>query len=1411
MSGNDKKGRPPLCVAPSQFPFTTGYMIDAAVFLAQAITEAKQGQARFVLFGDFDVDGTSSAAILSLYFRLYGVDNVSVFVSRRKDGYGLSQKSLERLMTDIRGVRFEGKTYVVMMDLGVNTTAEAAQLLQLGDDGAPPVAVMVIDHHVPSPTAAEEWRALAEAHPGNVFAFDPLLSPDPAERYFKCLSAAGLVQRLNEVICDADIQGLGMAVRSKLPATLISNNGLKRSISRRVILNTIEKIAAIAQASDVMPFADGGILTAAWAMAKKFEDASGSLLPGVAELYKKTNTASRIGWVIGPILNAAGRLEDAYASYDLMTEISDADARGKIQSIEETRARVQSITADAWTVMDDMLKTERGVCVVLMDRDRVGPGIMGIAASRSSEKYGRPSVCLIEDETDDGVRVLKGSMRRGHTDFSCEAWILSLKREGIAIAGGGHPAAAGMTILVSQYQRFIESAEAQIFQSTAPAVYQVAVREAHDHLKASEAIMPFGNGNMAARLRIDGIVTAIRPLIRKDDAAVWCYLLNVAEVDDPADFAEIKVMSRDLSREAAEMFLSFTGKQIHLPATIEFEVFDGLRAGFSSRGEFRAAATIRSDHAIRGAHRAWLDLHRETESGSFAHIHIKTPPVKIAQDDADEGESTTGLSDDRDGARAVTQEDTAPLSLKRDEVDDLTVTGGGSEGHQDIAMIAAYVERATADANSYLVTCAVDHDDGLPFGTFLIKRPGKNEILSLIGEDGMTRLTAAHGGRWSPELKGYLVASGVISTLKPCESGCYHFIFTKRAVVAAAQIDAHHQKLLQRKADDRPFPIPFLREGKVPFGFQYADVRSFLSKDVSLCYNDMGTGKTFEAAMWGALQYASSIIPLDLKHDTLDDTLSDYVRDVERQTDRTSARPILVATMASIAGQFSSEMESFLNLPATVLSTDVINSIVEASGVKMTKKEKGLNQIHAPNQKLVAYFREHVFSKNAFIVATYDCLSRHPWVVSLLPWSGVVCDEAHELKGSNTFKTKAIFGAGVDLAPLRREGGVIPLLAMSGTFPKNRPGDWFVWTRLTRADGGVYTDGALSDAQRRFDRRFDGLYYKEIWLRRGGGPARKIIIPDRGAPENSDELKAILAPHIVRRLKDELNDLPPMHLHVRRLPSNGLYMDILTNLRTGQPLNLQSRELLSRHNLLSSNGEFLDESGEDADVKPAVSAASLAGKLSLISSLDKASGGIKTLTALDWIGAAAGDEAFAVVAFHRSAVREISRALTEAGVSHFTMTQEDSIEERERKKQAFQSGERQAFVTTYGVGGTGLNLTRASRMALAGLPWTDSAMVQARDRIFRIGQTKPTKVVILLLAASIDESTYFMIRNKGRANFKTAAVDQMRRKGAALPGWATGSVLDFNAPDKTPRSGDERERKDPDERVKTKGSGWLSP
>lgn len=1320
-------------------PDSSPMMDLAARRLAKTIKMARDGERKIALFGDFDVDGTTASAILYLFCKLSGVVDVRPYVSRRTDGYGFTSKSVDRLLGAISQGGDHSTTSVIAMDLGVSSGLEVGRMLAAG------VSVMVIDHHVPKPGAMAEWDALGETYGEDVSVYDPLLYDGVDDRYFSCLSAAGLTFKLCMLILENDYEGLATAILSLDKVQITAGY---KPVPVDAVINTMAKCCAIAQAADCMPFAKDGRVTAAWWLAKEYEN-HGPLLAGLSLLYEKTHTASRISWVVGPILNAAGRLEDAFAAFDLLVETDEAQAREKLKAMETVRERVQGMTRTAAVNLEQDLLTSRGVAVLVGDPAKIRSGVLGIAAARATETLQAPALYLCpEDDGKNGI-IFKGSMRRGETDFSCEEWILNLRQDGIAVTGGGHPAAAGVTIAESRLEDLIKNAESCVYNLETPPVFRVTVGGARAYLDALLPALPFGRGHESANLAVVGVLASVRPLLTARDGSpkIWAYSLGVIDPESSENI-DIKVMASEVDGEMRDLLDRLAGeKTINAPVEILAVVHDGYkRESRFPRAEFRAKAVPRN-------------------AGSLE------PKGEPSLEEAPRGGN--GDPDKVVSVRFLTKTQFAdifsrgPASQVQPSGDLPGGVGKGLEG----------LEEALAGDRRLIIH--VDWNESLHRRVFSLKRPPKWELEQALGEHKMKALSDSHGGRWHDKLRCYLIPAGALETIIEgggLETDDWRFVLTPAAKAHYRSLQDEASTISNQKQDTRPFPIPRLRPGHSPLGFQYADVRLYLERPLAICHNDMGTGKTFEAAMWGILRYHGAHIDQDRNILLPEEVPGEGV--LKRP-------PILVVTLKGVMGQFADELEKFLDVRAARLATGEVRAFLGRGAKGLSDEDdsengKKLKPVGTVDREVAgAFYAAHIAGRE-FVVTTYDCVGRHPWLVKSFHWSGVILDEAHEVKTVDTNKTQALLGASIDGSPL----GGAPLLVLSGTLTKNRPADWFVWVRLSGADGGIYSGGPVSSAKVRFDMRFDGLTFEKV-KGRGGREFTKTV---RSSPANGDELKRLMFPFVVRRLKTELADFPTIRVRVERSPSSGLYMDVLSSIEGLSQLRDSSRQILEKYGLLTADGALSEENveadkGETADQKDAedgvgvVEASSLAGKLALISSLDKGRNIMATLRQLKWVDEAGRpDEPFVIIGMHRSAVLEISSQLGGAGIDHFLMMQADSAEKRRAKAQAFAAGEKQAFVTTYGVGGTGLNLTRARRILLAGLPYTETLLAQARDRVHRIGQKRDVEAVILINSATIDEAIWWLVTQKGRANFATAGVDRVKK--GELPPWAKGSIAD---------------------------------
>ena len=1390
----------------------------AAEFLAKYLRSVIDEDKEVVLFGDFDADGTCSAAIFYLFAKLLRIDRVYPFVSKRAEGYGLNMKAVARLIVENKDR--SGKALVVGMDLGISTTEEAKKMLDNG------FAIQIIDHHMPRPGAKDDWDSLKKDYPGMVAVYDPFLYKSDEERSLSSLSAAGLTYKILTLILTENLSGLAERVLEK-DKVIVNLHSKEQSI--QAILSTMAKQAAIAQAADCMPYATNGKLTEAWHMAKEFELPS-KLLAGIGVLYKLTHTASRIPWVIGPIINAAGRLQDAYSAFELMIETEEVSATEKIANIQEIRKRVQSLTKYAEENLSEDVLTSKGVVVGMGKDGVITSGVIGIAAARASEHFSAPAVYLCREEHN-GQAVLKGSMRRGETDFSCEEWILKLREENIIFAGGGHPAAAGITLYADKLPELLASAEKQAFKATPKLIYEASIEDLNSYSREVVKTMPYGKGHESALIKIRGLLTHVDELktTRDNIKHTWAYNLRINETEGDSPVV-VKLMRGEITDKMAASLSKIAGKSILAGVEAVVSIHDNFK--LNSRYE-RADPRVAAHYEKNSGE---LDEKEKTTSGRKAmfcfleegHYINETGGIfaeDVSKKDSKEGASKTDEKSLSEGsAPKAKKEDktkessSTAVSEKADKSEKAESPKKTESANSDLAQAPQledvnvrvvkkispvnYTDLSSEDAASRIFV-EIDFPKGTNPRHFVLRRPPRQKIEELVGSKGLETLSDMHGGLWDQSLRAYLISFGVMENLANFKDPRFKIMMSSSALAHYKKIQDNIKLIEEEKKATSKYPVPFLKEESRtrPLPFQYVDVKIFTSRHVALCGNDMGTGKTFESGMWAAFRLAG--------------TLPDQFKNYEELSDKnmltfdkkiTERPPVLFVGLKSVFTQFMNETEAHFNVPQTSFITEDVRKFLikhgfekdvtpstegvedgehlmlihvnkesksKAKGGKKkgrsSNDEKNIKQIRSVPDSIKEAFQKEFIKDAGFVFTTYDTIARHPWIVSMYSWSGLVVDEAHELKGQASIRTRALFGEKIDGEPIKNA----PVMALSGTFANNRPGDWFVWTRLTRADGGIYTGGGLSEAHNRFSMRFDGLRWKEIRIR--GGKTK--LVQDRGIPKNGEELKELIYPYIVRRMKTEITEIPNIVQFTHRVSTTGLYTDVIRMLKGEAEIEDESQRLLTKYKLLDKKGNLRGESFKDDDELGVIDPNSVLGKLSLISSLDKACGIVPTLIERGYLPAVPKDasEPFVIVAFHQCAAQEISERLSAAGVPNFLMIQSDSFEEREDKKARFQKGEGIAFVTTFGIGGVGLNLNRANKIIAAGLPWNDARLEQARDRVFRLGQKRDVEFCIMLLSASVDEGIFYMIKNKAKATTKTTGVDQY--KDGVLPSWATGGVL----------------------------------
>ena len=377
-------------------PFVLKDMDRAAERLARAVADGET----IGVFGDYDVDGTTAAAILKLYFDAVGAKTLIYLPDRIAEGYGPSVEAFRQLAAEGAGV-------IVTVDCGA-TAHEPVE--QAAADG---VNIVVFDHHQMS-------------------------GPPPA----------GATAVVNPNRQD-DISGLGglSAAGVAFMAAVALNRALReagffRDRPEPSLLGLLD-LAALGLVCDVMPIT--GLTRVMVAQGLKVLGGEGN--PGLKALGERAGVkgapnAYHLGFLLGPRINAAGRIGHARLAFELLTTNDSARRRDLAERLHLMNAERQEIEADvqAAALRDIETNQRHADDVIVTAGAGWHPGVIGIVAGRLKEIYDRP-VIVIGVDGDVG----KGS-GRSIAGVDLGAAIGAAKDDGVLSAGGGHAMAAGLTI-----------------------------------------------------------------------------------------------------------------------------------------------------------------------------------------------------------------------------------------------------------------------------------------------------------------------------------------------------------------------------------------------------------------------------------------------------------------------------------------------------------------------------------------------------------------------------------------------------------------------------------------------------------------------------------------------------------------------------------------------------------------------------------------------------------------------------------------------------------------------------------------------------------------------------------------------------------------------------------------------------
>lgn len=377
------------------------FLMDGMEAATHRVIEAVTNQEMILVYGDYDVDGTSSTAMLFMFLSKLNA-NVNYFIPNRvKEGYGISVQGIDY-------AKELGVKLLISVDCGITAIEEVEYAKTFGID------TIICDHHQPKETLPDCFALLDPIKPGCNYPF-------------KFLSGAGVTFKLIQGICER--------------------------IGKRDEPMQYLDLVALAGAADIVPLTDENRIL----VKEGLSQINSTPRPGIKALLDSAKiipgnlNSGQIVFALAPRINAVGRLSEAKTAVELMITEDDIEATRLALVLEKENYERRKIDVD--TLAEAVEKVVDSVNIVedlaiVLHEENWHPGVIGIVASRLVEKYYKPTVMLT---TIDGIA--KGSAR---SIASFNIYDALKECEDVLIHFGGHEAAAGLAVEIDKIDEFRE-------------------------------------------------------------------------------------------------------------------------------------------------------------------------------------------------------------------------------------------------------------------------------------------------------------------------------------------------------------------------------------------------------------------------------------------------------------------------------------------------------------------------------------------------------------------------------------------------------------------------------------------------------------------------------------------------------------------------------------------------------------------------------------------------------------------------------------------------------------------------------------------------------------------------------------------------------------------------------------------
>lgn len=517
-------------------PFKLNSMTEFSKWMADAIIADKT----IAAFCDFDVDGSTSAALLKKFFRHLGKDIQLYIPDRMTEGYGPNAKAMHTL-------RHAGADIIIMADCGTTAFDVLAEARAIGLD------VCVFDHH-------EQGEKLPDA----TWLINPKRKDDTSG--FGMLAAVG-VTFLACVAMNKALRDAGYYISKNIPEA-----PLKEWLD----------LVGLGTVCDMVPLTGPNRLL----VRAGFQQMAAKKNIGLKALcevggLKKDPTPEDAGFVLGPRINAGSRVHQADLGAKLLSCEDAEEAKNLAWLLNDCNAKRKNIQADMMREANDMIEQRR-----LADRPLImvadqswHVGLNGLVAGEIKQRYGKPACCIAFAPGMSGELEGRGS-GRSVPGFNMAALFMAAKEAGLVIKGGGHAMAAGFTVMPDKVEELDAFFQAEAEKIAAGAEYIseeivdgiASIRGIRpDFIKLlQDNVGPFGQENPEPRFVLPSIRIVMADIVGESHVRL--------QITDSEGGARMKAVAfRSVGTPLGDILLSSRGgRLLHLLGQFKINHWNGV-------------------------------------------------------------------------------------------------------------------------------------------------------------------------------------------------------------------------------------------------------------------------------------------------------------------------------------------------------------------------------------------------------------------------------------------------------------------------------------------------------------------------------------------------------------------------------------------------------------------------------------------------------------------------------------------------------------------------------------------------------------------------------------------------------------------------------------------------------------------